>query len=72
MDDLVAKALGLFSGPDYLSNGKEASFANMPTQDETTADFFKADRAARLAREIEALPLLLAFLLWVPDFQLRS
>ena len=41
----------LFSGPDYLSNGKEASFANMPTQDETNADFFKADRALRLAQQ---------------------
>lgn len=45
---------GMFSGPDYQSNGKEASFANMPTQDETNADFFKADRAARLAREVMA------------------
>ena len=44
----------LFSGPDYLSTGKEASFANMPTQDETNADFFKADRALRLAREVQA------------------
>ena len=42
---------GMFSGPDYLSNGKEASFANMPTQDETNADFFKADRAMRLAQQ---------------------
>ena len=44
----------LFSGPDYLSSGKEASFANMPTQDETNADFFKADRALRLAQQAQA------------------
>ena len=44
----------LFSGPDYLSTGEVASFANMPTQDETNADFFKADRALRLAREVQA------------------
>jgi spore germination cell wall hydrolase CwlJ-like protein len=44
----------LFSGPDYLSTGEVASFANMPTQDETNADFFKADRAMRLAREVQA------------------
>ena len=42
---------GMFSGPDYQSTGKEASFANMPTQDETNADFFKADRAMRLAQQ---------------------
>lgn len=65
MDDAVAKALhavrhhlagggflsDLFSGPDYLSTGEVASFANMPTQDETNADFFKADRALRLAQQ---------------------
>ena len=45
---------GMFSGPDYMSNGKEASFANMPTQDETNADFFKADRALRLAQQAQA------------------
>jgi hypothetical protein len=44
----------LFSGPDYLSTGEVASFANMPTQDETNADFFKADKALRLAREVQA------------------
>lgn len=45
---------GMFSGPDYLSTGKEASFANMPTQDETNADFFKADRAMRMAQQAQA------------------
>jgi hypothetical protein len=68
MDELIARALhaarrhladggsllDLFSGPDYMSNGKEASFANMPTQDETNADFFKADRAMRLAQQAQA------------------
>jgi hypothetical protein len=44
----------LFSGPDYLSTGKEASFANMDPNSETNADFFKADRAMRLAREVQA------------------
>jgi spore germination cell wall hydrolase CwlJ-like protein/GNAT superfamily N-acetyltransferase len=42
---------GMFSGPDYLSTGEVASFANMPTQDETNADFFKADKAMRLAQQ---------------------
>jgi len=68
MDELVARALhaarrhfadggtlsDLFSGSDYLSNGEVASFANMPTQGETTADFFKADKAMRLAQQAQA------------------
>ncbi len=45
---------GMLSGPDYLSTGKEASFANLDPNNETNADFFKADRALRLAREIQA------------------
>ena len=53
MDDLVAKALGLFSGPDYLSTGEAASSSNWGNP-ELASDFFKADRAARLAREVLA------------------
>ena len=64
MDDAVAKALhaarhhlagggflsDLFSGPDYLSTGEVASPTNWGDP-ESAADFFKADRALRLARE---------------------
>ena len=70
MDDLVAKALhaarqhfdeggfldslrGMFSGPDYLSTGEVASPTNWGDP-ESAADFFKADRALRLAREVQA------------------
>ena len=70
MDDLVAKALhaarqhfdeggflsslsNLFSGPDYLSTGEVASPTNWGDP-ESAADFFKADRALRLAREVQA------------------
>lgn len=40
----------LFSGPDYLSTGEVASPTNWGDP-ESAADFFKADRALRLARE---------------------
>ena len=64
MDDAVAKALhaarhhlagggflsDLFSGPNYLSTGEVASPTNWGDP-ESAADFFKADRALRLARE---------------------
>ena len=70
MDDLVAKALhaarqhfdeggflsslsNLFSGPDYLSTGEVASPTNWGDP-ELASDFFKADRALRLAREVQA------------------
>ena len=67
MDDAVAKALhavrhhlagggflsDLFSGPDYLSTGEAASPTNWGDP-ESAADFFKADRALRLAREVQA------------------
>ena len=67
MDDTVAKALhavrhhlagggflsDLFSGPDYLSTGEVASPTNWGDP-ESAADFFKADRALRLAREVQA------------------
>jgi soluble lytic murein transglycosylase-like protein len=67
MDDAVAKALhavrhhlagggflsDLFSGPDYLSTGKEASPTNWGDP-ESAADFFRADKALRLAREVQA------------------
>jgi len=70
MDDLVAKALhaarqhfdeggfleslrGMFSGPDYLSTGEVASPTNWGDP-EVASDFFKADRALRLAREVQA------------------
>jgi spore germination cell wall hydrolase CwlJ-like protein len=67
MDDLIAKALHaarhhlaeggfldkLFSGPDYLSTGEEVSPANWGSPD-VASDFFKADKALRLAREIQA------------------
>jgi spore germination cell wall hydrolase CwlJ-like protein len=43
----------LFSGPDYLSTGKVASPTNWGDP-ESAADFFKADRALRLAREVQA------------------
>ena len=63
MDDLIAKALhaarhhlaggGLLSGPDYLSTGEEVSPTNWGSPD-VASDFFKADKALRLAREIQA------------------
>ena len=67
MDDLVARALhavrhhlagggflsDLFSGPDYLSTGEVASPTNWGDP-ESAADFFKADKAMRLAREVQA------------------
>jgi len=67
MDDLIAKALHaarhhlaeggfldkLLSGPDYLSTGEEVSPTNWGNPD-VPSDFFKADKALRLAREIEA------------------
>ena len=43
----------LFSGPDYLSTGEAASPTNWGDP-ESAADFFKADRALRLAREVQA------------------
>jgi len=43
----------LFSGPDYLSTGEVASPTNWGDP-ESAADFFKADRALRLAREVQA------------------
>ena len=43
----------LFSGPDYLSTGEAASPTNWGDP-ESAADFFKADRALRLARELQA------------------
>lgn len=67
MDDAVAKALhavrhnlagggflsDLFSGPDYLSTGEAASPTNWGDP-ELASDFFKADKALRLAREVQA------------------
>ena len=63
MDDLIAKALhaarhhlaggGLLSGPDYLSTGEVASPTEWGNPD-VASDFFKADRALRWAREIQA------------------
>jgi len=67
MDDLVAKALhaarqhfdeggfldslrSMFSGPDYQSTGEVASPTNWGDP-ESKADFFRADRAAQLARQ---------------------
>lgn len=66
MDDAVAKALhavrhhlagggflsDLFSGPDYLSTGEAASPTNWGDP-ELASDFFKADKALRLAREVQ-------------------
>jgi spore germination cell wall hydrolase CwlJ-like protein len=43
----------LFSGPDYLSTGEAASPTNWGDP-ELASDFFKADRALRLAREAQA------------------
>jgi spore germination cell wall hydrolase CwlJ-like protein len=43
----------LFSGPDYLSTGDVASPTNWGDP-ELASDFFKADRALRLAREVQA------------------
>ena len=43
----------MFSGPDYLSTGEVASPTNWGDP-ESAADFFKADRALRLAREVQA------------------
>ena len=43
----------LFSGPDYLSTGEVASPTNWGDP-ELASDFFKADRALRLAREVQA------------------
>jgi len=43
----------LFSGPDYLSTGEVASPTNWGDP-EVASDFFKADRALRLAREVQA------------------
>jgi spore germination cell wall hydrolase CwlJ-like protein len=43
----------LFSGPDYLSTGEEVSPTNWGSPD-VASDFFKADKALRLAREIQA------------------
>jgi len=43
----------LFSGPDYLSTGEVASPTNWGDP-EVASDFFKADRALRLAREAQA------------------
>ena len=67
MDDAVAKALhavrhhlagggflsDLFSGPDYLSTGEVASPTEWGNPD-VASDFFKADKALRLAREVQA------------------
>jgi hypothetical protein len=67
MDDLVAKALhaarqhfdeggfldtlrGMFSGPDVQSTGEAASPTNWGDP-ESAADFFRADKALRLARQ---------------------
>ena len=67
MDDLVAKALhaarqhfdeggfldslrGMFSGPDYQSTGEVASPTNWGDPD-SAADFFRADKAMRLAQQ---------------------
>ena len=44
---------GLLSGPDYLSTGEEVSPTNWGNPD-VASDFFKADKALRLAREIQA------------------
>jgi spore germination cell wall hydrolase CwlJ-like protein len=44
---------GFLSGPDYLSTGEAASPTNWGDP-ELASDFFKADRAARLAREVLA------------------
>ena len=43
----------LFSGPDYLSTGEVASPTNWGDPESAT-DFFKADKAMRLAREVQA------------------
>jgi spore germination cell wall hydrolase CwlJ-like protein len=43
----------LLSGPDYLSTGEEVSPTNWGSPD-VASDFFKADKALRLAREIQA------------------
>jgi len=43
----------LFSGPDYLSTGEVASPTNWGDP-EVASDFFKADKALRLAREVQA------------------
>lgn len=42
----------LFSGPDYLSTGEAASPTNWGDP-ELASDFFKADKALRLAREVQ-------------------
>jgi hypothetical protein len=44
---------GMFSGPDYLSTGEVASPTNWGDP-ESAADFFKADRALRLAQQAQA------------------
>ena len=43
----------LFSGPDYQSTGEVASPTNWGDPD-NAADFFRADKALRLAREVQA------------------
>jgi hypothetical protein len=43
---------GMFSGPDYLSTGEVASPTNWGDP-ERASDFFKADKAMRLAREVQ-------------------
>ena len=43
----------LFSGPDYQSTGEVASPTNWGDP-ESAADFFRADKALRLAREVQA------------------
>ena len=70
MDDLVAKALhaarqhfdeggfldslrGMFSGPDIMSTGSAPSPGDWGNP-ELASDFFKADKAMRLARELQA------------------